>query len=164
MWLLPFYNLYVWSFSRSSLLKEVPLTFLVLLVWCWWLFYLFSSGEIFLSLILKDSFAGQRNLGCRSLLFTTLNVLVQSLVACKVSVEKPADSLMGAPLLVSNCLSLAALKALSLNLWESLGKPPAGAKTGCLYGKATENSLCGSEGWVGWGLKESPQGRLKEQC
>ena len=48
--------------------------------------------------ILNDSFAGYSNLGCRSLPFMTLNTSCQSLLACKVSFEKSADSLMGTPL------------------------------------------------------------------
>ena len=39
-----------------------------------------------------------------------------SLVACRVSVEKSADSIMGVPLYVTCCFSLAALNILSLSL------------------------------------------------
>ena len=71
----------------------------------------FLSGKFFIcSLILNDSFAGQSNLGHRSLLFMTLNISCQSLLAWKVSFEKSADSLMGTPLQVTNCFSLAALR------------------------------------------------------
>ena len=47
--------------------------------------------------ILNDSFAGYSNLGCRPLPFMTWITSCQSLLACKVSLEKSADSLMGTP-------------------------------------------------------------------
>ena len=63
--------------------------------------------------ILNDSFAGYSNLGCRSLPFMTWNTSCQSLLACKVSLEKSADILMGTPLRVTVSFSLAAFKILS---------------------------------------------------
>ena len=51
--------------------------------------------------ILNDSFAGYSNLRCRSLPFMTWNTSFQPLLACKVSFEKSADSLMGIPLQVT---------------------------------------------------------------
>ena len=73
------------------------------------------SGKHFICpSILNDSFAGQSNLGCRSLLFITLNTSCESLLACKVSFEKPADSLIGMPLQVTTYFSLAVFKILSL--------------------------------------------------
>ena len=80
-------------------------------------FNFFSSGKLFICLhILLDSFAGSSNLACRSLLYITLNILFQFLLAGKVSFEKSSDSLMGAPLQVHNCFSLAAYKIFSLSL------------------------------------------------
>ena len=75
-------------------------------------FSFFLSGKIFIcpSIILNDSFDGQSNFGCRSLLFITLDTSHQSLLVCKVSVEKSSDSLMGAP------LQITAFKSLSLSL------------------------------------------------
>ena len=64
--------------------------------------------------ILNDSFAGYSNLACRSLPFMTWNTSFQPLLACKISFEKSAES-YGNPF-VSNCLSLAAFKILSLSL------------------------------------------------
>ena len=66
--------------------------------------------------ILNESFAGYSNLGCRSLLFMTWNTSFQPFLACKVSLEKSADSLMGTPLKVTVSFSLAAFKILSLSL------------------------------------------------
>ena len=66
--------------------------------------------------ILTDSFAGQSNRGCRSLPFMTWNTSFQPLLACKISFEKSADSLMGTPLQVTVSFSLAAFKILSLSL------------------------------------------------
>ena len=75
------------------------------------------SGKHFIyPSILNDSFAGQSNLGCRSLIFITLNISCQSLLACKVSSEKSADSLKEASLWITNCFSLAAFNILSLSL------------------------------------------------
>ena len=71
----------------------------------------FLSEKLFFYLsILSDSFVGYSNLGCRSLLFITLNILCQSLLACKVSVNKSAEVLIRAPLHITKCSSLAALK------------------------------------------------------
>ena len=62
-------------------------------------FNLTLSEKHFICLsILNDSFAGYSNLGCRSLPFMTWNTSFQLLLACKVSFEKSADSLMGTPL------------------------------------------------------------------
>ena len=66
--------------------------------------------------ILNDSFAGYSNFGCRSLPFMTLNTSCQPLLACKVSLEKSADSLMGTPLSVTVSFSLAASKIPSFSL------------------------------------------------
>ena len=72
-----------------------------------------------------------------------------SVLACKVSAKKPADSLMGVPLHTTSCFSLAAFKILSLSLtftvlviirvgvsgddgtmdWFQIGK---GARQGCI--------------------------------
>ena len=65
--------------------------------------------------IVNDSFAGQSNLGCRSLPFMTLNTSFQPLLACKVSFEKSADSLMGTPLQVTLSFPLAPFKIFSLS-------------------------------------------------
>ena len=46
----------------------------------------------------------------------TLNISCQSLLVCKVSFEESADSLMGTPLEVTNCFSLAGFKILTLPL------------------------------------------------
>ena len=66
--------------------------------------------------ILSNSFAGQSNLGCKSLLFITLNACCQSLLDCKVSFQISADSLMGTVLWVTLSFSLVAFKILSLSL------------------------------------------------
>ena len=59
------------------------------------------------------------NLDCRSQFFMTLNISCQSLLACKVSFEKSADSHMGTPLQVTLCFSLAAFNILFIfKLWH----------------------------------------------
>ena len=81
-------------------------------------FSFFFSRKIFICpLILNDIFAGQNKPSCRSLLFMTLNISCQSLLACKVSFEKSADSLMGTPLWVTVFFSLAAFQIFIFNLW-----------------------------------------------
>ena len=80
-------------------------------------FNLTLSGKHFICpSILNDSYAGQSNLGWKSLPFLTLNTSFQPLLACKVSFEKSAASLMGTPLQVTISFSLAAFKILSLSL------------------------------------------------
>ena len=80
-------------------------------------FNLTLSGRHFICpSILKESFAGQSNLGCRSLPFMTWNTSFQLLLAYKVSFEKSADSLMGTPLQVTVSFSLVASKILFLFL------------------------------------------------
>ena len=80
-------------------------------------FNLTLSGKHFICpSILNDSFAGYSNLGCRPLPFMTWNTSCQPLLACKVSFEKSAISLMGTPLQVTVSFSLAAFKILSFSL------------------------------------------------
>ena len=83
-------------------------------------FSFFLSGKLFTCpLILKEIFAWQSNLGCRSFLFITQNIQSLSLLACKVSVEKIAGSPMGTPLWIINCFSLVAFMILFVfNLWH----------------------------------------------
>ena len=86
-------------------------------------FSYFLFGKLFIyPPILDDSSSGQRNLGYGSLLFMTLNISCQSILACKVSFEKLADSdqlteisLWELPQ-VSNLFPLAAFKILTLSL------------------------------------------------
>ena len=80
-------------------------------------FNLTLSGKHFICpYILNESFAGQGNLGCRSLPFMTWNTSFQPALACKVSFEKSADSLIGTPLQVTVSFPLAAFKILSSSL------------------------------------------------
>ena len=65
---------------------------------------------------LNESLAGQSNLGWRFFPFITLSISCHSLLACRVSVEKSADSLIGLPLYVICFFSLAAFKIFSLSL------------------------------------------------
>ena len=59
------------------------------------------SGKLLISPSnLKEGLSGQSILGCRVFPFITLNISSHSLLACRVSVEKSADSLMGVPLYV----------------------------------------------------------------
>lgn len=78
-------------------------------------FRFFLSGKLFISpCIVKNNLDEYNSLGCKFLHLITLSILCQSLLACKISVEKSTDTLMGAPLQVTNC-SLTTLKILSLS-------------------------------------------------
>ena len=92
MYLLPFNC----SHFYLLFLRKVPLTFHKLMVWWWWIpLVFFLSGKLFICpSILNNSFAGEGNLHCRSLLFITLNIYCQSLLAYKISFEKSADGLL----------------------------------------------------------------------
>ena len=69
-----------------------------------------SGKHIICPSILNDSFAGQSNLGCKSLLFITLNNSFLPCLTCKVSFKKSADSLMGTPLQVTVSFSLTSFR------------------------------------------------------
>ena len=56
-------------------------------------------------------------LGCIFFLFITLKISCHSFLACQFSVDRSATSLMCLPLYVRACLSLAALRILSLSLY-----------------------------------------------
>ena len=58
----------------------------------------------------------QSILGCRFFPFITLNISCHSLLACRVSIKKSADNLMGVPLYVICHFSLVAFNILSLFL------------------------------------------------
>ena len=75
------------------------------------------SGKLLISPSnLKESLAGQSILGCRFFPFITSNISCHSLLACRVSVEKSADSLVGVPLYVSCHFSLVAFNILCVSL------------------------------------------------
>ena len=62
------------------------------------------------------SLAGYCILGYRFFPFITLNISCHFLLACRVSVEKSADNLMGVPLYVICLFPLVAVSILSLSL------------------------------------------------
>ena len=65
---------------------------------------------------LNQSLAGYSNLGCMFFSFITLSMSCHSLLAWRVSIERSAVSLMGIPLWVICCFSLAAFNICSLCL------------------------------------------------
>ena len=65
---------------------------------------------------LKEFLAGFSNLGCRLFFFITLNMSCHPLLAWWVSIERSAVILMGLPLCVICCFSLAAFNICSLCL------------------------------------------------
>ena len=65
---------------------------------------------------LNEILAGYSNLGCRLFSFITLSMFCHSLLAWRVSFERPAVILMGIPLCVIYCFSLAAFNICSLCL------------------------------------------------
>ena len=81
--------------------REVPLAFIVKaglvllnsLDFC-------LSGKFISPSYVNESLAGQCVLGCRFFPFISFSILCHSLLACRVSVEKSADSLMEVSLYV----------------------------------------------------------------
>ena len=65
---------------------------------------------------LNEILAGYSNLGCRLFSFITLSMYCHSLLAWRVSIDRSAVILMGIPLCVICCLSLAAFNICSLCL------------------------------------------------
>ena len=78
--------------------------------------------------------------------FITLNISCHSLLACRVSAEKSADTLMGVPLHITCYFSLAAFKILSLSLIFAI------LITMCLgvfhFGLILFGTLCSSWTWM----------------
>ena len=76
------------------------------------------SGKLLLSPsnLNESLLAGQSILGYRFFPFITLNVLCHSLLACRISIEKSADNLMGVPLYDICHFSLDVFRSLSLSL------------------------------------------------
>ena len=73
------------------------------------------SGKLLISpSTLKENLAGQNILDCRFFPFIILNISCHSFLACRVSIEKSADSLMGLPLYVIGHFSLLAFNILPL--------------------------------------------------
>ena len=131
MILWPFFLIILTLFSVDLFLllccqsRKVPLAFVVKLVWwCRILFNFLLSGKLLISPSnLKDSLVGWNILGCRFFPFITLNMSCHSHLACRVSVEKSADSLMGVPFYVTCHFSLVAFNILSLSLILSVWLP-----------------------------------------
>ena len=66
------------------------------------------SVKVLISLSnVNETLAVQSNLGCRFFPFSTLKMYGHSLLACRVSAERLAIKLMGIPLYVICCFSLA---------------------------------------------------------
>ena len=65
---------------------------------------------------LNEILAGYSNIGCRFLSFITLSMFCHSLLAQRASIERSAVILMGIPLSVICCFSLAAFNICSLCL------------------------------------------------
>ena len=63
---------------------------------------------------LNEILAGYHNLGCRLFSFITLSLSCHSLLAWRVSIERLAVILMGIPLCVTCCFSLAVFNICSL--------------------------------------------------
>ena len=65
---------------------------------------------------LNDILSGDSSLGCRLFSFITLSMSCHSLLAWRVSIDRSAVTLMGIPLCVNCCFSLAAFDICSLCL------------------------------------------------
>ena len=84
--------------------REVPLAFIIKLVWWCWILLTFACLESFwfLCQIWTRVLLGRIVLVVRIFPVISLNILCHSLLACRVSIEKSADNLMGVPLYVIN--------------------------------------------------------------
>ena len=102
---LPFTLLFwVWVYIPflCFLSRDDPLAFVEELVWWCWILSAFPPSY------LNEILAGYSNLGCRFFSFITLSLSCQSLLTWRVSIERSAATLMGIPLCVICCFSLAA--------------------------------------------------------
>ena len=99
--------------------REASLAFVVKLVWWCWILLAFACLKRFwfLRQIWIRSLLCRVNLGCRFFSFITLSISCHSLLTCRVSAKKSADNLMGIPLYVIFCFSLAAFHISSLNFY-----------------------------------------------
>ena len=120
MILLPFTLLFELSFIGLLVLcvlsGEVPSAFVEELVWWCWILCFCLSVKLLISPCLNELLAGYSNLGCRFSPFITLSMSCHSLLAWRVSTERSAVILMGIPLCVICCFSLAAFNICSLCL------------------------------------------------
>ena len=66
---------------------------------------------------LNEILAGYSNLGCKFFSFITVNMSCHSLLTWRVSIERSAVILMGFPLCVICCFSLATFNICSLLVW-----------------------------------------------
>ena len=119
MTLLPFTLLFwvrIYTPFLCFLSREYPLAFVGKLVWWCWILSAFACQLLISPSYLNEILAEYNNLGCRFLSFITLIMSCHSLLACRVSIERSAVILMGIPLCVICCFSLAAFNICSLCL------------------------------------------------
>ena len=95
--------------------REDPLVFVGELVWwCWILSFCLSVKLLIFPSYLNKILAWYSNLGCEFLSFITLSMSCHCLLALIVSIERSVVILMGIPLWVNCCFSLAASNISSL--------------------------------------------------
>ena len=105
------------------------------------------SVRVLISLLyLNEILAGYSILGFRLFPFITLNMSRHTLLACRVSAERSVVNLMGIPLYVTFCFSLAAFYIFSLYLiFDSLNNMCLGV---FLLGFILCGTLCASWTWL----------------
>jgi len=117
---LPFSLLFwVWVYKPSLciLSREETLAFIEELAWwCWILSFCLSVKLLISPSYLNEILAGYSNQDCRFFSFITLSMSCHSLLAWRVSIERSAVILIGIPLCVICCFSLAAFNIHSLCL------------------------------------------------
>ena len=117
-WASSFCNFIASSWGLLFLPREFPLTFIIKPLWwccillaspCMLKFWFFH--QIWMRILLHI-------LCCRFFPFITLNINISchSLLVCRLCAEKSAGNLMGVPLHVTWCISLADFSSLSLSL------------------------------------------------
>ena len=118
---LPFTLLFwvqVYTSFLCFLSREYPLVFVGELVWWCWnsLSFCLSVRLLISPSYLNEILAGYSNLGRRLFSFITLSMSCHSFLAWIVSIERSAVILMGIPLCVICCFSLATFNICSLCL------------------------------------------------
>ena len=98
-WAFSFHNFHeLWNHERQAFsfsLREVPLTFFVKFVWWWWTLSFCLSVKLLMSP--SDLNKSLASISCIFFLCISLTISCHSLLTCRVSAEKSADSLWELP-------------------------------------------------------------------
>ena len=105
-WTFPFVIFFVLVVAFSFSPTEIPLAFVVKLVWWYWILLTLTFVCKTFDLSFKSEWEPQWVEYSLLEVFSFLSLLCHFLLVCRLSAEKSADSLMGVPLYVICCFSL----------------------------------------------------------